>query len=340
MAQVHALKGRDAAEWELRCELAATFRLSAREKWNEGIGNHNSAMIPGTDTMLINPRGMIFHELRASDLIVCDLKGNTDFGSANLNQHLLAGVLASNRYVSHVDEVRASYRHIGIMVVEIVLLPRKLHIASWRRYYTMENGLGMIAPLYGPRATIFATAHFGNWELAGWMIGLFGFKTHSIARVLDNPFLESYLKWFRQATGQTIIAKKDDFDRLTDVLRAGGKLGTLADQDAGPRGVFVDFFGRPASTHKAIALMAIEFDAPIVVIGVPRLAEPMYYGVVVEEVIDPREFEGRSDAVPAITQRYTAALERLIRRHPEQYFWFHRRWKHQPVKREKKAKAA
>ena len=236
--------------------------------------------------------------------------------------------------------VRASYRHIGIMVVEIVLLPRKLHIASWRRYYTMENGLGMIAPLYGPRATIFATAHFGNWELAGWMIGLFGFKTHSIARVLDNPFLESYLKWFRQATGQTIIAKKDDFDRLTDVLRAGGKLGTLADQDAGPRGVFVDFFGRPASTHKAIALMAIEFDAPIVVIGVPRLAEPMYYGVVVEEVIDPREFEGRSDAVPAITQRYTAALERLIRRHPEQYFWFHRRWKHQPVKREKKAKAA
>ena len=236
--------------------------------------------------------------------------------------------------------VRASYRHIGIMVVEIVLLPRKLHIASWRRYYTMEGGLGMIAPLYGPRATIFATAHFGNWELAGWMIGLFGFKTHSIARVLDNPFLESYLKWFRQATGQTIIAKKDDFDRLTVVLRAGGKLGTLADQDAGPRGVFVDFFGRPASTHKAIALMAIEFDAPIVVIGVPRLAEPMYYGVVVEEVIDPREFEGRTDAVPAITQRYTAALERMIRRHPEQYFWFHRRWKHQPMKREKKAKAA
>ena len=66
MAQMHAATGRDTAEWALRVDLAATFRLAAREKWNEGIGNHNSAMIPGTELMLINPRGMIFHEIRAS----------------------------------------------------------------------------------------------------------------------------------------------------------------------------------------------------------------------------------------------------------------------------------
>ena len=66
--------------------LAATFRLSAREKWNEGIGNHNSAMIPGTKYMLINPRGMIFSELRASDLIVCDLDGNVISGKGELRK--------------------------------------------------------------------------------------------------------------------------------------------------------------------------------------------------------------------------------------------------------------
>ena len=236
--------------------------------------------------------------------------------------------------------VRASYRHLALVAIEIILFPRKLHVASWRRYCCMERGLSMIAPLYGTRATLFVTAHFGNWEMAGWMIGLFGFKTHAIARVLANPYLEGYLKKFRQATGQTIIAKKDDFSRLTDVLRAGGKVASLADQDAGPRGVFVDFFGRPASTHKALALLAIEFNAPLVVIGLPRLAEPMFYAVVCEDVIDPRDYDGRSDAVTAITQRYTAALERMIRRHPEQYFWFHRRWKHQPAKREKKSLAA
>jgi KDO2-lipid IV(A) lauroyltransferase len=110
--------------------------------------------------------------------------------------------------------------------------------------------------------------------------------------------------------------------------------------------VFVDFFGRPASTHKAVALMAIEFDASLVVIGLPRVSragraaapppagmDATYYAAEVEDVIDPREYAGRADAVAAITQRYTAALERLIRRHPEQYFWIHRRWKHQPVAR-------
>jgi KDO2-lipid IV(A) lauroyltransferase len=114
--------------------------------------------------------------------------------------------------------------------------------------------------------------------------------------------------------------------------------------------VFVDFFGRLASTHKAIALMAIEFDAMMVVIGVPRVdrdlhptlppmpgMESVYYAVEVEDLIDPRDYSDRPDAVQAITQRYTAALEQLIRRHPEQYFWLHRRWKHQPAVRRMKS---
>ncbi len=86
MAQLHSLKSKDAVEWELRVDLAATFRLSARDKWNEGIGNHNSAMIPGTEHMLINPRGMLFCELKASDLLVCDLKGNVLSGKGELRK--------------------------------------------------------------------------------------------------------------------------------------------------------------------------------------------------------------------------------------------------------------
>jgi KDO2-lipid IV(A) lauroyltransferase len=112
----------------------------------------------------------------------------------------------------------------------------------------------------------------------------------------------------------------------------------LADQDAGQRGLFVDFFGRPASTHKAIALMAIEYDVPLVVVGVPCVStRPRHYHVVVEEIIEPSDFAKRPDAVRAITQRYTAAFERLVRRYPEQYFWLHRRWKHQPVLRVRRA---
>jgi Kdo2-lipid IVA lauroyltransferase/acyltransferase len=239
--------------------------------------------------------------------------------------------------------VRAMYRHFVRAAVEGLLLPRKFHVVNWRAFADLYPAVGLPAVLFARRPALFVTGHFGNWEMAGYLLGAIGFKTHAIARVLDNPHLERFVLRLRQSTGQTIIAKKDDFDRLTAVMAANGKVGTLADQDAGARGVFVDFFGRPASTHKAVALMAIEFDAAIVVAGVPRVdrakhparapmpgMEAVFYAVEVEDVIDPREYAARPDAVRAITQRYTAALERLIRRHPEQYFWLHRRWKHQP----------
>jgi Kdo2-lipid IVA lauroyltransferase/acyltransferase len=246
--------------------------------------------------------------------------------------------------------VRAMFRHFLRTTVELVLLPRKLHLTNWRKYLALESD--GVPFLLRDRAALIVTAHFGNWEMAGFVLGILGFRTHAIARVLDNPYLERFALHFRQKTGQTIIAKNDDFDRLTATLKAGGKVATLADQDAGPRGVFVDFFGRPASTHKAIALMAIEFDAVMVVIGVPRVDRadypqrpdfdpadplaPLFYAVKVVDVIDPREYANDPNAVKAITARYTAALEKLIREYPEQYFWLHRRWKHQPKTKGKK----
>ena len=238
--------------------------------------------------------------------------------------------------------VRRCYRHCGLLLIEIVLLPRKLQVENWRSYASLIRGDLILDGLLTDRPLLIVTAHFGNWELAGFALGRLGFKTYAIARVLDNPHLETFLKKFRQATGQTIIAKKDDFDRLAAVMQAGGKVATLGDQDAGPRGVFVEFLGRPASAHKAVALMAMQFDAKMIVIGVPRIAENARrglgrYEIVCEDSIDPRDYLSRPDAVKAITQRYHDALARLIRAHPEQYFWLHRRWKSQPVVRKKAA---
>jgi KDO2-lipid IV(A) lauroyltransferase len=101
----------------------------------------------------------------------------------------------------------------------------------------------------------------------------------------------------------------------------------------------VDFFGRPASTHKAIALLALQYQVPILVSCTPRVGEPLRYRIVFDDVILPEEYADRPDAVKAITQRFTSALERLIRQYPEQYFWLHNRWKHQPVRRKGKQAA-
>ncbi|MFO0928779.1 MAG: hypothetical protein U0736_17460 [Gemmataceae bacterium] len=83
-------------------------------------------------------------------------------------------------------------------------------------------------------------------------------------------------------------------------------IATLGDQDAGQRGLYVDFFGRPASTHKAIALLALEHNAPLVVLGIPRVAEPLFHHLCVSAVVDPADYAGRPDAVTAMT----AALHR------------------------------
>jgi KDO2-lipid IV(A) lauroyltransferase len=241
--------------------------------------------------------------------------------------------------------VRACYRHFCVLLIEIILLPRKLRLVNWPSAVAMVHGPEVVGSYLRGKPTLVVTAHLGNWELAGYYTGMFGFRTYAIARVLDNPYLERFLKKFRQATGQTIIAKKDDFDRLEGVLKNNGIVATLADQDAGPRGVFVDFFGRPASAHKAVALMAIEFDCRMVVVGTIRRSPAISdrigpYDIVCEDVIDPAEYAGQPDAVKAITQRYHDALARLIRRSPEQYFWLHRRWKSQPAARKTPAKKA
>jgi KDO2-lipid IV(A) lauroyltransferase len=228
--------------------------------------------------------------------------------------------------------VRAVYRHFCTLLIDIIHVPRKLHPDNWRRHVEFDRGRWADL-LLGDRPLLLVTGHFGNWELGGYVLGLLGFTTHAIARPLDNRFLDDYLRSFRERTGQRMLAKHGDFERMQALLEGRAVLATLADQDAGPRGLFVDFFGRPASTHKAVALLALEYRVSLVVLGVIRLPGELRYRIVVEDVVEPAEYEGRPDAVRAITQRFTAGLERLVRQAPTQYFWLHRRWKHQPKAR-------
>jgi KDO2-lipid IV(A) lauroyltransferase len=227
--------------------------------------------------------------------------------------------------------VRAVYRHFCTLVIDIMHLPRKLNPHTWRRHLEIPQISLVLDCLLSGRPAMLVTGHFGNWEAGGYTLALLGFTTHAIARPLDNPYVDDFLRRFREATGQKILAKKGDFDQMQAILSRGGLLATLADQDAGQRGLFVDFFGRPASTHKAVALMALEYRVVLMVLGVRKLPGELRYELYVADVIRPEEYDEHPNAAKAITQRYTAALERVVRESPEQYFWLHRRWKHQPA---------
>ncbi|HEV3121909.1 MAG TPA: lysophospholipid acyltransferase family protein [Isosphaeraceae bacterium] len=234
--------------------------------------------------------------------------------------------------------VRAVYLHFSMMVTEMLHIPRKLHPTTWRHRITLVRHDEVLNRLLQGGPLIMLSGHFGNWEMAGYLFGVFGFPPCSVARTLDNPYVDRFLRSFRERTGQKLIPKSGGYEQMLEVLNTGGVLSFLADQDAGQRGMYVDFFGRPASTHKAIALLAIEHNAPVVVGYAKRIGPGFRYEVGCADLIEPAELTGTADDVRILTQRFTTGLERVIRDAPEQYLWLHRRWKHQPQPRKKPQK--
>jgi KDO2-lipid IV(A) lauroyltransferase len=235
--------------------------------------------------------------------------------------------------------VRSVYLHFCMMIMEILQIPRTISLTNWRKYVRLVGHEPVVDRLISGEPVIILTGHYGNWEMAGYLFGLFGFPTYSVARTLDNPHLDRYLRSFREQTGQKLIPKSGGYDQILEVLRSGRPLSMLADQDAGQRGLFVEFFGRPASTHKAIALLAIEHQVPVAVGVACRVGPGFRYEIRCADIIDPAEFRGTADDARLLTQRYTTALEELIRQDPTQYLWLHRRWKHQPKPRRREAES-
>lgn len=231
--------------------------------------------------------------------------------------------------------IRGMWIHLVRVFVEIVQLPRKMTLTNCREVIVFRNRAPVLKALCSGRPVFILGGHFGNWEVSTATFGMFGFPLGIVARKLDNPYLH---KWFfesRQLTGHQMYDKRGGSNEMIELLEAGGNLGLLCDQDAGYRGLFVDFFGRPASTFKSIALMALQYRALIIVGYGLRLPDDpdarwVRYEIGCEEVIDTLEFDHSRDALKTITQRYTTALERAIRRAPEQYFWVHKRWKTRP----------
>lgn len=235
------------------------------------------------------------------------------------------------------------WTHLFRMICEMVQLPSQFRLETCAEILRFEDRNECVQALLADRPVLLLGGHFGNWEISLHTFGEFGFPMGVVARDLDNPWLHRWFQRYRESTGHRVISKSGAGGELAERLAAGGMVSLLCDQDAGRSGVFVDFFGRPASTFKSIALLALQFDALIIVGGAWRLPEAEQRGakwvrfcVTTQDIIDPRSFQ-MANAVEVITQRFTSALEALIRRAPEQYFWVHRRWKTPPGPRRKKS---
>jgi KDO2-lipid IV(A) lauroyltransferase len=225
------------------------------------------------------------------------------------------------------------WEHLFLLMFEVVHAPRKIHDTNWRDYVTLENADRLIRAFFDDRPTVIICGHYGNFELSGYMLGILGFPSFTIARPLENPYVDRYLNDFRRMTGQYILPKAGSALEIKSILERGGILALLGDQHAGPKGCWVDFFGRPASSHKAIALFALGNEAPAAFCYARRNGKPLHLVMSVPEVLDPRKIPAEMRSVPAITQWYTRHLEHTIREEPRQYWWVHRRWRDDRAKK-------
>ncbi len=242
------------------------------------------------------------------------------------------------------DNIRRSFPDEDDAVVDSIALESYMQygmslmeFGAFRRL-SRERVLGMVeiegienfdlALSHGAGAVLF-TGHFGNWELLGAVIARCGYPIHVTDTNHTNKLVHRIISDLRTRHGMKIIAPSEPLSRIAQVLSTNGFVAYLADQDARHHGIFVDFFGSPASTVRGPAVCSTRWGCPIVAGFLIREGRDRHRAVFEEPMWPDPSLKGR-EAVQELTQRFTRLLERYVREHPGHYFWLHRRWKTRP----------
>jgi Kdo2-lipid IVA lauroyltransferase/acyltransferase len=175
------------------------------------------------------------------------------------------------------------------------------------------------------------TGHFGSWEVFNLLPLAFGYSMNLLVRRIDNPKVEAFVDSFRTFFGGKTIDKTKSARAMFRLLENGEMLGVMADLNAQEReGVFVDFFGIPASTTTSIARLALKTDAVVMPVFAVWNEEKQKYVIHIEQPIDFVKGENDDENVRILTQKVTNSVEKFVRQFPEQWMWIHKRWNTRP----------
>ena len=222
---------------------------------------------------------------------------------------------------------RATYRHLGREVVEMIRLSRLSREQIIERTVLPTWDEFQAARAEG-RGVLLVTGHYGNWEVAAAAVAARGVPIEAVVKGQRNGLVYARVEEARRRLGIATIDMRQAPKRIPRALAQGHAIGIVSDQDAREAGVWVPFFGRPASTYRGPAVFALRFGAPVFAAVARRLADGRY---VVDGRRIPVESTGDLDAdVTRLTAALAAHLEGEIRKDPAQYFWFHKRWKTTP----------
>jgi len=226
------------------------------------------------------------------------------------------------------DLARRIFLHLGVAAADAFRIPNLLR-DGLDRVVTAEGLSHLRAALRPGRGVIAVTAHLGNWELLAAWSAQKGYPVRVIgAPALDSRF-DAMIAENRARAGYRQISRGKDTRELIRSIRSGYSIGILIDQDTKVEGVFVRFFGRPAHTAVGPVVLAQKYGMAIVPMFI-TMKEDLTYHI---EIQEPVELESTGDPrrdLVANTQKCSDRCEAMIRRHPEQWVWMHRRWKKRP----------
>ena len=226
------------------------------------------------------------------------------------------------------ETARGAYENLGRTTIEAAMLSRADARTIVDLFDEPENWPLLEQAVRRGRGIIVVAGHLGNWELGGAYLAARGLDFEAVARQMENPLFDAYLTRTRNRSGMKIIYDGDAVRRVPRALRNNAVVAFLMDQGTvGLASTWVPFFRRLAKTPRGPAVFALRLGTPVFFLAPVRKADGRFtLGI---EEVPVRETGDRSADVDRIVADYTAVLERWVRRTPEQYFWHHRRWKHQ-----------
>ncbi len=225
--------------------------------------------------------------------------------------------------------LRAMYANLGMTVAEALRLRRLTDeeldrtVRIVNRHYAQEiydEGNGLLV----------VTGHVGNWEMLCNLVPRLGFPLSAVVKPIRPPALNDYVARIRGQYGLKLLPPQNSYRQCLRAVKKGEVLGFIIDQNrTRSEGVFVDFFGRPACTTPGLAYLSAQLQVPVVPVFNLRQPDGMFEIQCHPPIAPPADRS--EDAIRDATQTYTQVVEDVIRRHPDQWTWIHRRWRTRPA---------